>query len=159
LIRSDSGAGTSLSVDAGASSGELILFPAAATGDWVEFKALNVPAGNYLVKVLDKTGSDRGKYLLGIDGDPVGTEADQYAASGTNREVEVEDVTFGTTEDHTFRFSVTGKNASSTGYSLAIDAIVLEPIVAVTSNIEAQGDRHRRRRSRCAHGRDQAAFH
>lgn len=140
LIRTDSGAGASVSADTGASGGALVLLPAAATGDWVEFTAANVPAGNYLIKVLDKTGSDKGQYQMSIEGDLVGAMVDQFAATPAYREVELDEVTFTETGDWTFRFTVAGKNASSTGYGLAIDAIILEPITSVVSEFDAEAD-------------------
>lgn len=113
--------------DTNASSGRFDKLNANAVNDYIEYTA-NVPAaGTYTVKARVKKLSDRGKLQLRVDGAIVGTEQDEYTAAGeVYEELTLGTATFAASGSHTFRFTVTGKNASSTGYVLAFDTIRLE---------------------------------
>lgn len=120
--------------DSGASGGGLAFFDATATSQYVTRMTPSVAAGTYQVSVVYKSGNNRGIYqlataaTLGGTYTNVGTTMDQYAASQVFQlEQVVGTVTFGTTGTKAIRFTVTGKNAASSGYGLAIDAIKLTP--------------------------------
>lgn len=133
-IVSSSGDGSSLVSDASMSGGQGTAYNSNAVNDYVVFK-INVPhARTYKVMVRVKQFSSRGQCLLATadttarpftNASPSNT-LDLYA-SGTGNYVELDagNVTFTTSGDKVFRFKVTGKNASSTGYSLVFDDIRL----------------------------------
>lgn len=120
--------------DSNASGGGLAFFDATAASQYVTRMTPSVTAGTYQVIVVYKSGNNRGIYqvatapTLGGTYTNVGTTKDQYAASQTFLlEHVIGNVTFSTTGTKAIRFTVTGKNASSSGYGLAIDAIKLVP--------------------------------
>jgi len=120
--------------DGNASGGSLAFFDAVAVGNYVTRITPSVPAGTYQVSVIYKSGDTRGTYqlataaTLGGTYTNVGSPQDQYAASQVYQvEQVVGNVTFSTTGTKAIRFTVTGKNAASSGYGLAIDAVKLTP--------------------------------
>lgn len=108
-----------------ASGGKYVLFNAYQPGDFIEYK-VNVPqAGTYNVTVRVMKWSDNGVYRLMIDGADQGTEFDTYQTSGYYKDYDLGEVTFTDTGEKIFRFTCTGKNASSVGYKLPLDYIML----------------------------------
>ncbi len=101
-----------------------------AVGNYVTYTGINLPqAGTYDIKVRVKKFNTRGIFQFACapslngayanHGNPV----DLYVA-GTNGEYDLIDIgptQFGTSGSKAFRFTVTGKNASSGGYTLAFD--------------------------------------
>jgi hypothetical protein len=127
LPQTFTGATPTVAVDTNASGGAWSVFPAVATGNYIEITVPNVAAGTYTVQVKDKTFTARGIYQLSVNGTNLGSPVDQYAATTTYRTVTLGTVTLSSTGDPTFRFTVTGKNASSTAYTLSVDSIILTP--------------------------------
>lgn len=127
----DSGEGHSLVLETPASGGKWIKLNADGIGDWVEFTVPRIPEGTYTVKILSRNLNNRGIYQLNVDGSNVGSPINQYHASGTYPATIVGDVTLTGEGDSVFRFTVTGKNAASSGYTLSVDAIVLEPRTSI----------------------------
>ena len=122
------------STDANGSGGAIAFFDSVATGNYVTLVTPSVTAGTYEVRVVTKTANNRGSYQLAIAPSVGGTYTnwgtpkDQYSASQVyGVEQVVATVTFGSTSTKAFRFTITGKNAASSGYGLAIDAIKLIP--------------------------------
>jgi len=70
-----------------------------------------------------------GIYQLSIDGVAQGVAQDMYAATGTGVFViaNLGPVTFATAGNHTFRFTITGRNASATSFRIMLDTITLTP--------------------------------
>ncbi|GHB91002.1 hypothetical protein GCM10007047_02370 [Cerasicoccus arenae] len=125
LLVSNSGEGETLVADVSSSGGELVRLDADSTGDWIEFSVPNLPVGTYWIFVTDKTASDRGIYQLSVDGVDIGAPVDQYSSTAGYGEVAIGTVTLASDATAVFRFTVTGKNGSSSGYTLAIDSIRL----------------------------------
>ncbi len=106
---------------------------ASAVGDYVTYKVKGVAAGNYDFRVGVKKFNNKGTWQNSIaafgstsftnHGSPV----DEYSSSENYTEVDLGALTIGTTGDKSFKFTVTGKNASSSGYTIAFDYIKLIP--------------------------------
>ena len=122
------------STDSNGSGGAIAFFDSTATGNYVALVSPSIPAGTYQISVITKTANNRGIYQLAsattVGGTYTnhGTTKDQYSASQVYQvEQIIATVTFSATGTRAFRFTVTGKNAASSGYGLAIDAIKLTP--------------------------------
>ena len=120
--------------DARFSAGTGSFFDATAAGQFVTFDVPNIAARTYNIRIGVKTWNNKGIFQLAISrldqqGSPtnVGSPVDEYSAGEVFTEVNLGNWAPGTTSDKAFRFTVTGKNASSTGYGLAIDYITLTP--------------------------------
>ena len=88
---------------------------------------LNVPvAGNYDVKYAAKIHNSRGSSQLTVNGVSLGAPEDQYAAVDAWKEFDLGSIALGA-GNQVFKFTVTGKDAASTGYSLSWDYIKLTP--------------------------------
>ncbi len=104
-----------------------------AVGDYVGYIVPNVAAGSYDVRVGVKRFNTRGVVQLSVgradnyavSHSNVGTPQDLYIATPAYVELDLGIWSPGTTSDKQFRFTVTGKNAASTGYSLGFDYIRL----------------------------------
>ncbi len=116
------------------SGGSAMILDANAVGDYITFLLPNINAGNYNVRVGVKNFNTRGIVQLaiasatvGVFGN-VGSARDEYAATETYAELDLGTWSPISTGDKWARFSVTGKNASSTGYTLTVDYIKLTPL-------------------------------
>ena len=116
---------TNVVSDSTASGGSWVSLVANTTGDYIQFTVNVTQTGTYNVKYRYKAYNSRGKYQLSIGGTNQGSEVDQYASSATWREVDLGNVSFSSTGSKTFKFSVTGKNSSSSGYTGSVDYIKL----------------------------------
>ena len=112
--------------ESGASGGAAQKLNATAAGHYVRYTLASVPAGTYRVKVGIKTADSRGKFQLSVDGTNQGAEQDNYAVTAVYTELDLGLKTFATTGDRDFTFTVTGKNAASSGYGLVLDYIKLQ---------------------------------
>lgn len=116
------------STDAEASGGQWRIYEADTVGDYIDY-SLSVPeAGTYKVKVRGKHYHDRGRVQLSTEGADVGAPHDFYASGAAFVTTELGTVSFATSGSKSFRFTVTGKHASSSGYKIPLDAILLEEI-------------------------------
>jgi len=126
LTRTASATGSQVTAEAGASGGQYVqLSGTPAVGAWIEFTLPNVAAGTYDVKILYKANFNRGIVQASIDGTNQGPACDQYAAAAAQQvacSLASKTLTAG---NHTVRFTVTGKNASSSGFMMVIDQISL----------------------------------
>lgn len=123
-----SGATTQVDNEAGFSNGQSVKLNATGANQYIEFTVNLTQTGTFHVKLRYKTFSTRGIYRLRIDGTDLGPTLDMYAASGSyNNEFDFGTRTFNTTGNKVFRFTVTGKNASSTGYTGHFDKLTLTP--------------------------------
>lgn len=111
--------------DAGASGGAFNNLNANAVNDYVEYIVNVAEIGTYTVNVSDRAAINKGIYQLAIDGTNLGLTKDEYNSTTVFRKSNIGNVTFSTTGNKLFRFKVTGKNASSTGYQLGLDNITL----------------------------------
>ncbi len=107
-------------------------FNATAANQYVTYTVPNVAAGTYDVRVGVKKFNNKGAWQLAVSrtdqlGSPtnVGSPVDEYNAASTYNEIDLGSWSPGTTSDKAFKFTVTGKNASSSGYGIAVDYIKL----------------------------------
>jgi predicted RecA/RadA family phage recombinase len=97
-----------------------------ATGQFVTI-TVNIPqAGTYDIRYATKKYFSRGIVQLSLNGTNVGPAEDQYAASDAWQEIDLGTVTLGAGNQQ-LKFSTTGKNASSSGFTQAYDYIKLIP--------------------------------
>ena len=93
--------------------------------EFVQYNNVNVKdAGTYHIKIGVKKGTNRGITQLSIDGVNQGSPIDQYALALGYYEIDLGTKTL-SAGNHTFRFTVTGKNSASTGYMSHIDYFLL----------------------------------
>jgi hypothetical protein len=111
-----------------------VFFDSTAVGQFVTLDVPNIAAGSYDVRIGLKNWSNKGQWQLAISrldqqGSPtnLGSPVDQYNANEDFTEVDLGTWTPASTSDKAFRFTVTGKNAGSTSYGIAIDYIYLIP--------------------------------
>ncbi|OCT11706.1 hypothetical protein A8709_27930 [Paenibacillus pectinilyticus] len=103
-----------------------------AVGDYVQLN-VNVPtAGTYKLYSYNATGPGAGDFQLAIDGVNQGSSVSLFEAAPAHpqnglgyKKTDMGTVTFATAGNHTFKYTVTGKNAASTGYQLYFDVIKL----------------------------------
>src|SRR5262249_7014328 len=109
------------------------MLKATAVNDFVSYTVPIPVSGYYDVKVNTRTGTANGIFQLSIDGLNQGYTQDEYAAT-TGYGVRDLGTIFLAQGTKDLQFTVTGKNASSTGYGLVFDYIDL-----VLSN-QAEGE-------------------
>ncbi len=114
------------------SNGNGTILDSVAVGDVVTYKVPNVKAGTYDVRIGSKFFNTRGLVQLAIgpaNGSPtnVASPVDQYSGGESFVEYDLGSWTPGSTSDKWFRFTITGKNASSSGYTECFDYIKLIP--------------------------------
>ncbi len=114
-------------------SGVGTILDATGVNDYVTYTVPDVPSGTYSVRIGVKKTTTRGQWQLaikpasGTSFTNVGGVQDEYAATEGFQEIVLGPWFPGTTSDKHFKFTVTGKNASSTGYSMSFDYIKLVP--------------------------------
>ncbi len=117
----------------GFSGGAGTILDATAVGQSVTYTLPGIAAGSYDVRVGVKGLNTRGIFQLAASRADVasfsniGSPQDEYSSGETYSEFDLGAWTPATTSDKSFRFTVTGKNASSSGYSIAFDYILLTP--------------------------------
>jgi lysophospholipase L1-like esterase len=126
LARTASATGSQVTSESGASGGQYVqLSGTPPVNSWIQFTLPNIAAGTYDVRMLYKANYNRGIVQAQIDGVNQGSPCDQYAASPAFQVP----CTLGsktlTAGNHTVRFTVTSKNASSAGFMMVIDQISL----------------------------------
>ena len=105
------------------------MLDADAVNDYVIYKVANIAAGTYDVRVGVKKYTTRGiVQMAGARADTmsfsnIGTPQDLHATGAVLTELDFGAWTPGTTSDKAIKFTVTGKNAASSGYSLCFDYI------------------------------------
>jgi len=112
--------------DANASGGQYIFLNATGAGDWLQFTLPNADAGTYDIKMACKTYTARGILSLSIDGVTVGSNFDEYSSSTGYPTHDFGNATL-SSGSHTIRLTVTGKNASSSAYTITSDDFALTP--------------------------------
>jgi sugar lactone lactonase YvrE len=111
-----------------AASGEAgTYFNANAVGDYITYAATVLQPGTYHVRVGVQTKYDKGLFQLTINGVDVGPTEDEYYPNITYGVRDLGSVSFPTAGTYSLKFTVVGKNPSSTGYTLAFDYIELLP--------------------------------
>ncbi|WP_164716577.1 carbohydrate-binding protein [Paenibacillus whitsoniae] len=114
-----------LANDASASGGALSFAGFNGVGDWVQY-AVPVPdAGTYSISARVKKHPDRGTAQLYIDGLVQGNPLDLAQSVQGYEVVGLGEVTFSSSGTKQFKFQITGKDPSSSAYTLAFDTLVL----------------------------------
>jgi predicted alpha-1,2-mannosidase len=113
--------------DTGYSGGLGVILEGHAVGDFVTFTAAVPEARTYDLRVRIKRLNNRGIWQFDSNAVNHGPTVDGYAASAAFVEMDLGPVTFVSTGNKSFRFTVTGKNASSSDDWIAIDYIKLIP--------------------------------
>lgn len=117
---------TTLFAEFGAGNNNGLKLNSNAAGDSITFTVPVHQIGTYSLKVRVKKAATRGRCQLSIDGVNQGAVLEQYASVSSWEEVDLGTKTFSSTGNKTFKFTVTGKNPSGTGYDLAFDYIKLQ---------------------------------
>jgi len=113
---------------AGFPDGNGTILDATNVGDNVTFTLNVATPSTYDVKVGVKQYTTRGIWQLSVNGVNVGAPQDEYLnTGGTYAVLDVGNVTISTAGNQTFKFTVTGKNAASTGFTMSFDPITLTP--------------------------------
>ncbi len=131
-VHATSGQALTVNVDLGYSNGHGMILSATGVGNYVSFTVPKIAVGTYDIRIGVKKYNSRGIVQLAI-GSPtftptnLGAPQDLYSTTAGFSEIDLGTWTPGTTSDKYFQFTVTGKNASSSGYSMAIDYIRVIP--------------------------------
>jgi len=121
-----SAVGGKVTTDTGASNNQYVqLTGTPMVNDWLQFTLPNVAAGSYTLKFLYKSNNNRGIVQATLDGASQGSPCDEYAAAPAYQVACSLGTKTLTAGNHTLRFTVTGKNASSSGFMIVIDQISL----------------------------------
>ncbi len=119
--------------ETGLSAGAAIILDSTAVGNEITFLVPNIAAGTYDVRVGVKKANTRGIWQLSIgtasnfngSKSNVGPQNDDYSSAAQYVQRDLGTWTAGTSSDKWFCFTITGKNASSGGYTECIDYIQL----------------------------------
>jgi hypothetical protein len=115
-----------IAYDSGYSGGAGTILEGNAAGDFVTYTVAVPQAGTYDVRVGIKRLDNRGIWQLSVDGVNRGPAVDGYAATASFTEVDLGAVAI-SAGNRAFRFTLTGKNASSTSYWTSLDYVRLIP--------------------------------
>jgi hypothetical protein len=113
--------------DPNASGGAGTYLASTAPGQFVTY-TVPVTAGYYKVRAGVNSNYDKGIFQLSIDGVNQGAPQDEYSATSSFGFRDLGTISVFDGQNKAFTFTVTGKNAKSTGYKLRFDWIDLIPI-------------------------------
>jgi hypothetical protein len=100
-----------------------------AVGAYLNFTLNVAVSGTYDIKAGTKKITTRGIFQLSVNGANVGPTEDEYSANGDGvfQEYDLGNVTFPAPGNYSFKFTVIGRNSSSSGYTVCFDYIKLTP--------------------------------
>jgi hypothetical protein len=125
------GAPAAVQTDANSSGGLWMALLATNTGAYIDYTLPNIPAGVYDVQMEYKAHPNRGIISMSLDGKPIGPATlDQYVNPPAYPTLDLGEVAFNTTGNHTFRQTAVGKNPSAGAYTASADRFVLTQIIA-----------------------------
>jgi Legume lectin domain/Chitobiase/beta-hexosaminidase C-terminal domain len=106
-----------------------MILDGAGVGDNVTLTVNAPTAGIYDVKISMKELDTRGVWQLAINGTNVGTPVDEYQATGSGVYVTTDlgNFNFTSAGNYSFKFTIVGRNAASSGYLTSFDTITLTP--------------------------------
>jgi hypothetical protein len=109
--------------------GQGMILDATAVGNSVTLTINVATPGIYDIKTTAKGNTARGIWQLAVNGANFGGQQDEYQASdaGVFLTMDLGNFNFAAAGNYTLKFTVTGKNAASSGYSLCLDTITLTP--------------------------------
>ncbi|MDP9338292.1 MAG: chitobiase/beta-hexosaminidase C-terminal domain-containing protein [Acidobacteriota bacterium] len=97
-------------------------------GDYVVFTVPVPTAAIYNIKVSYKQFGTRGIMRAAVNSTNVGSPVDEFIASGDAYAIsDLGNLNFSSAGNYLFKFTVVGKNAGSSGYTLSFDTITLTP--------------------------------
>lgn len=134
--RWSSGATNTVVSNAAASNGNVVRLNADGVGDFIEYTFPHSGVVNYDIYLGFRAGPDQGTCQVYKDGAAYGQVFDLYSATTQFKEVLVANVNF-YTGDQKVRFTVAGKNTSSTGYQFTHDYIKLVNHATGTSAVSS----------------------
>jgi hypothetical protein len=131
-VEGSSGDVVRLLSETAASGGATVMNDTDAVGDFVTFRIPSIAAGTYTVKVRFKLHPSRGitQVMIGKIGGALGNlgiPVDLYSTASQYQEFTIGNWTPASTSDKQISFKITGKNASSSGFTQNIDSIMLVP--------------------------------
>ena len=103
------------------------ILDASAAGNSVTFTVNIAQPGIYDIYYTSKDYNTRGTTQLAINGTNTGPVTNQYIETELYSGFDLGNFNFAAAGNYSFKFTVTGKNAFSSGYSLAFDQLVLTP--------------------------------
>lgn len=106
--------------------GQGTILAASQASDSVTFTLNVATPGTYSIKFTYKPFNPRGIAQLTVNGAPVGTPVDECNSLVYNG-YNFGTLNFPTAGNYAFKFTVTGKNSSSSGYGISFDDIILTP--------------------------------
>ncbi|HEU5239841.1 MAG TPA: hypothetical protein VFU37_22100, partial [Pyrinomonadaceae bacterium] len=116
-----------VALDTGYSGGRGTILEGNAVGDFVTY-TVNVPeARTYNIRIRIKRLANRGIWQFSSNGVNHGLPVDGFSSMATFPEINIGNVTFSTAGNKSFRFMITGRNASSASFWIALDYIRLIP--------------------------------
>ena len=111
--------------DVWASAGKYSHGVLAAINDYIQYSLWLPTPGTYNVKIRFGKGADMGRWQFYTGGSDVGATQGAYSNAFSFAEVNLGNVTYVTSGNKVFRFTVTGKNSASSGFATAIDYVML----------------------------------
>lgn len=133
VVAASSGDSRGIKSDTLASAGKSLLYRSNAVGDFVTLRLTVPSAGSYAVTITAKMMNDRGQVQLAVADALAGpytnvdTPKDEYRSSITFGSIGVfgARAVFSSGGTKFLRFSVTGRNAASSGFNINLDRITL----------------------------------
>ncbi len=119
--------------DSSMSAGNGLFFDATAAGQTITLAVPGVLPISYDLRIGVKKTNGRGTFQCAIAPSLTGaytnhgSAQDNYSASTTYTEVDIGNITFATGGTKYFQFTITGKNAASSGYNIGFDYVKLAP--------------------------------
>jgi len=113
----------------GFSGGSGVISDGTAVGAYLQFTVNVAQPGTYDVRFATKQFPSRAIVQLSVNGVNVGAAQDEYNSNtgGVFKEYDLGTTAFSAAGNYTFKFTATGKNASSSGYTVVVDYISLTP--------------------------------
>ena len=99
---------------------------ATKVGDSVTYTVNVAKPGTYDLHVSTKNWTPRGIWQLSIDGVNIGPATDEYNANVVYENYDLGPVVIGTAGNHSFKFTVTGRNPSSSSFQITFDDFRLD---------------------------------
>lgn len=102
------------------------IFDAKQAGDNVTYVVNIAQAGTYDLHVTTENFDNRGIWQLSIDGTNVGPTVDEYSQKQTLGNYDLGPIVISAAGNHSFKFTVTGRNTQSTDFKIAFDDLRLD---------------------------------
>jgi len=133
VVAQSAGDTTTLTTSTAFSAGSAQVFQANAASDFITLAAVVPYTGEYNVRVGVRKNNASGVFQCAATSSPggaftnIGTVQDTYAAATSYTELDLGSYTFTSAGTNQFRFTVTGKNGSSSDHDLTLDYLRLTP--------------------------------